>query len=127
MYLQPLIDELKTLWNGVLTYDISKKQNFQMRVALLWTINDFTTYGTLSGWSTYRKLAYPICMHRSKEFGLGAEGKHHGLIVIIVSYLCIIHLEETQMNLKGTKWIEADLINACQVNKYCNMSHNYLL
>ena len=42
LYLQPLIDELKELWeNGVETYDAFKKQNFQMPVALMWTINDF--------------------------------------------------------------------------------------
>ena len=32
VYLQPLIDDLKQLWNcGVLTYDISMKQNFIMK------------------------------------------------------------------------------------------------
>ena len=52
VYLQPLIDELKILWEGVLTYDISKRRNFKMKAALLWTINDFPAYGMLSGWST---------------------------------------------------------------------------
>nr|XP_009799015.1 PREDICTED: uncharacterized protein LOC104245146 [Nicotiana sylvestris] len=53
LYLQPLIDELKQLWvDGVETYDSYKKQNFQMRAALMWTINDFPAYGMLSGWST---------------------------------------------------------------------------
>ena len=49
IYLQPLIDDLKRLWDGVLTYDISRKQNFTMRAALMWTINDFPAYGMLSG------------------------------------------------------------------------------
>ena len=49
MYLQPLISELKTLLDGVLTYDFSKKQNFQMRFELLWTIIDFPTHGILFG------------------------------------------------------------------------------
>ncbi|XP_057418581.1 uncharacterized protein LOC130712785 [Lotus japonicus] len=71
VYLQPLIDELKLLWNeGVLTYDISKKQNFMMKAALLWTINDFPAYGMLSGWSTAGKLACPYCMNQSKAFWL---------------------------------------------------------
>ncbi|XP_052193958.1 uncharacterized protein LOC127802254 [Diospyros lotus] len=36
VFLQPLIDELKLLWHeGVLTYDISTKQNFMMKAALL--------------------------------------------------------------------------------------------
>jgi hypothetical protein len=48
--LRPLIDELAQLWFfGTLTYDISRKQNFLMRAALMWTINDFSAYGMLSG------------------------------------------------------------------------------
>jgi len=71
VYLQPLIDELKLLWNeGVLTYDISKKQNFMMKAALMWTINDFPAYGMLSGWSTSGRLACPYCMNNSKSFWL---------------------------------------------------------
>ena len=42
VYLQPLIHELKVLWNkGVVTYDIFKKQNFFMRAILMWTFNNF--------------------------------------------------------------------------------------
>ncbi|KAG8382811.1 hypothetical protein BUALT_Bualt05G0116500 [Buddleja alternifolia] len=53
VYFQPLIDELKTLWDvGVETYDVSKKQNFQMKAALMWTINDFPAYGILLSWNT---------------------------------------------------------------------------
>ena len=48
IYLQPLIDDLKRLWHGVLTYDAARKQNFVMRAALMWTINDFPAYGMLS-------------------------------------------------------------------------------
>jgi hypothetical protein len=44
-----LIDELTQLWSsGALTYDISRKQNFVMRATLIWTINDFPTYGMVS-------------------------------------------------------------------------------
>lgn len=71
VYLQPLIDDLKILWNdGVLTYDVDLRQNFMMRAALMWTINDFPAYGMLSGWSTAGKLACPICMEGSKAFSL---------------------------------------------------------
>ena len=36
VFLQPLIIELNQLWDvGVQTYDVSRKQNFQMRAALL--------------------------------------------------------------------------------------------
>ena len=62
IYLQPLIDELNDLWDiGVETYDASTKQNFCMRAAILWTINDFPAYANLPSWSTKRKFACPIC------------------------------------------------------------------
>lgn len=71
VFLQPLIDELNMLWNeGVVSYDISLKQNFRMRAALMWTINDFPAYGMLSGWMTAGKLACPYCMKNSKAFTL---------------------------------------------------------
>jgi len=52
----------------VLTYDISKKQNFMMKVALMWTINDFPAYGMLSGWSTSGRLACPHYMNNLMSF-----------------------------------------------------------
>lgn len=71
VYLQPLIDELQQLWiDGVVTYDASKRQNFQLRATLMWTINDFPAYGMLSGWSTAGRLACPTCKENSKAFTL---------------------------------------------------------
>ncbi|XP_059288082.1 uncharacterized protein LOC132041388 isoform X3 [Lycium ferocissimum] len=76
VFLQPLIAELKNLWNiGVDTYDISKKQNFKMRAALMWTISDFPAYSMLSGWSTAGRLACPYCMENSDAFTLTKGGK----------------------------------------------------
>ena len=50
IYLQPLIDELKLLWDsGVETYDASRNETFQMRAALMWTISDFPAYAMFSG------------------------------------------------------------------------------
>jgi hypothetical protein len=47
--LRSLIDELTQLWSfEALTYDISRKYNFIMRAALMWTINDFPAYGMVS-------------------------------------------------------------------------------
>ncbi|KAG6427521.1 hypothetical protein SASPL_111767 [Salvia splendens] len=75
-FLQPLIDELKQLWEvGVSTYDISLKQNFQMRAMLMWTISDFPAYAMLSGWSTAGRLACPYCMENSDAFTLEKSGK----------------------------------------------------
>ena len=62
--LRPLIDELVQLWSsGALTYDISRKQNFLMRAALMWTINDFSAYEMLSGWSTHVHTAWKTIRH----------------------------------------------------------------
>ncbi|KAG8503532.1 hypothetical protein CXB51_001498 [Gossypium anomalum] len=61
IYLQPLIEELKQLWSGVETYDVLRKENFNLRAALLWTINDFPAYANLSGWSTKGHYACPCC------------------------------------------------------------------
>ncbi|XP_060182916.1 uncharacterized protein LOC132612852 [Lycium barbarum] len=71
VYLQPLVDELKQLWAvGVETYDILRKQNFNLRAALMWTINDFPAYRMLFGWMTAGKLACPHCMENTKSFTL---------------------------------------------------------
>ncbi|TYK28599.1 uncharacterized protein E5676_scaffold2030G00110 [Cucumis melo var. makuwa] len=57
IYLQPLIDELNELWvDGIQTYDSFSASFFQLRAALLWTINDFPAYGDLSGWRTKGRI-----------------------------------------------------------------------
>ncbi|KAL4030980.1 hypothetical protein IC575_009235 [Cucumis melo] len=62
IYLQPLIDELNELWvDGIQTYDSFSASFFQLRAALLWTINDFPAYGDLSGWRTKGYKACPVC------------------------------------------------------------------
>ncbi|KAH7851985.1 hypothetical protein Vadar_019139 [Vaccinium darrowii] len=53
VYMQPLVDELKELWNnGALTYDASSGETFQMRATLMWTIHDWPAFGDVSGWRT---------------------------------------------------------------------------
>ncbi|XP_020249180.1 uncharacterized protein LOC109826563 [Asparagus officinalis] len=75
-YLQPLIEELKELWaSGVRTYDVSLRQNFILRAALIWTINDFPAYANLSGWSTKGKLACPCCNKHTHSIRLKYGGK----------------------------------------------------
>ncbi|XP_035845189.1 uncharacterized protein LOC118491477 [Helianthus annuus] len=62
VYLAPLIDDLKLLWEtGVETFDAHKKEYFNLRAVLLWTINDFPAYGNLSGCVTKGYYACPIC------------------------------------------------------------------
>ena len=43
VYIEPLIDELMVLWNGVTMYDISRPigdNQFQFYAMLVWTIHD---------------------------------------------------------------------------------------
>ncbi|OMO57751.1 Transposon, En/Spm-like protein [Corchorus capsularis] len=56
---------VKNIDEGVETFDAFKKQNFQLRAALMWTISDFPAYAMLSGWSTHGRLACPYCMERN--------------------------------------------------------------
>ncbi|KAK0608016.1 hypothetical protein LWI29_024152 [Acer saccharum] len=76
VYLRPLIDELNELWeNGVNTYDISTQQNFQMKAAIMWTVNDFPAYAYMSGWSTKGRLACPCCAKKTDHFSLANGSK----------------------------------------------------
>ncbi|KAL6276912.1 hypothetical protein ACE6H2_020513 [Prunus campanulata] len=62
VYLEPLIDDLKSLWDGIRgVYDAHIGEYFTLRAALLWTINDFPTYGNLSGCVVKGYKACPIC------------------------------------------------------------------
>ncbi|GJW28230.1 putative transposon, En/Spm-like protein [Tanacetum coccineum] len=50
VFLEPLVDDLHTLFEtGVDTYDVSTKDNFNLRAVVLWTINDYPALGTLCG------------------------------------------------------------------------------
>jgi len=97
--LRPLIDELTQLWSSrALTYDILRKQNFVMRAALMWTINDFPTYGMVSGWSTHEKLACPYCMENNKASTLTNGGKASFFFTVtVISCRRITGIERTQM------------------------------
>ena len=76
VFLQPLIEELKELWEvGVESYEIFMKQNFQLRVAFMWTISDFPAYSMLSGWTTIGRLSCPYCMEDSNAFTLSRSRK----------------------------------------------------
>ncbi|XP_021747570.1 uncharacterized protein LOC110713426 [Chenopodium quinoa] len=76
VYLQPLVEELKQLWEfGAKTYDASKNEYFPMHAALLWTINDFPAYAKLSGWSTKGYKACPRCLNETSSTRLPNCGK----------------------------------------------------
>ncbi|XP_028059523.1 uncharacterized protein LOC114263220 [Camellia sinensis] len=61
VYLAPLIDDLKMLWEvGIEAYD-AYKEHFRLKAILLWTINDFPALGNLSACTVKGYYACPIC------------------------------------------------------------------
>ena len=63
VYLQPMIDDLKKLWEEgePNVYDAFNKEYFTLRAVLMWTINDFPAYGNLSGCVNKGYKCCPIC------------------------------------------------------------------
>nr|GEX87562.1 hypothetical protein [Tanacetum cinerariifolium] len=63
VYLRPLIEDLKVLWDrkGVETINVASGQKFNMRAMVLWAINDFPARCSFSGWSGQGYKACPIC------------------------------------------------------------------
>ena len=78
IYLAPLIEDLKTLWEvGVEAYDAYKKEVFTWRVVLLWTINDFPAYGNLFGCTIKGYFSCPICGRRLIHIGWSIGQRTH--------------------------------------------------
>ncbi|VVA37934.1 PREDICTED: transposase, partial [Prunus dulcis] len=62
VYLEPLIDDLKSPWDGIRgVYDAHIGEYFILRGVLLWTVNDFPAYGNLSGFVVKGYKPRPIC------------------------------------------------------------------
>ena len=64
VFLQPLIDELLQLWEGVDEQDFGKpagERAFSLRGLLMWTISDFLAYGLISGLCTKGYKACCVC------------------------------------------------------------------
>ncbi|XP_062074910.1 uncharacterized protein LOC133778915 [Humulus lupulus] len=99
VYLQPLIDELKELWeNDVRTFYIIDKEYFTMRAAILWTIHDFPAYGTVSGYSTQGYKACPVCEDDTSSFRIRRKTCFMGHC----RYLCPNHQWRNDMEYDGT-------------------------
>jgi hypothetical protein len=62
VFMQPLIRDLQTLWEGVPTRDVCqpKEQNFLLRAAVLYCTHDYPALGTMSGRVT---SGYNACVH----------------------------------------------------------------
>ncbi|GKC17880.1 retrovirus-related pol polyprotein from transposon TNT 1-94 [Tanacetum coccineum] len=76
VFLEPLVDDLHTLFEtGVDTYDASIKDNFNLRVVVLWTINDYPALGTLCGYPYSGFKGCVVCGKDIKCVRLSASSK----------------------------------------------------
>ncbi|XP_019182646.1 PREDICTED: uncharacterized protein LOC109177671 [Ipomoea nil] len=77
VYLAPLIEDLKMLWNeGVTVFDAHSQTNFTLRAMLFCTINDFPAYGNLSGYTTKGAKACPVCEDETVDLWLNNSRKN---------------------------------------------------
>ncbi|KAL6315678.1 hypothetical protein AAG906_005769 [Vitis piasezkii] len=104
VYLAPLVDDLKALWEvGVKAYDAHQREFFTLKAILLWTINDFPAYGNLSGCTDGVKsrldllemglseLIFPACYTLSrKEKNMVDVSRLNDLQQDIVVILCLL-------------------------------------
>ena len=64
VYLAPVVDELKQLWEGIPIQDLSRHSgywHFNLKAILMWTMHDFPGYGECNGLATNGYHACPIC------------------------------------------------------------------
>jgi hypothetical protein len=103
MFMQPLIDGLHDLWNGVRTYDSSRKEYFNMWVAFFWSIHDFPAYGMFSRWSTHSCQCCPVCMGDTYAFVWNMVANSTFLIVTIGSCLMITRSRVKEISFARTQ------------------------
>ncbi|XP_074271167.1 uncharacterized protein LOC141595093 [Silene latifolia] len=77
VYLAPLIEDLKLLWDvGVEVFDAASGSRFQIHAMLYCTINDFSAYGNLSGYRLKTDKGYPVCGDDTESEWLENSGKY---------------------------------------------------
>ncbi|XP_074297146.1 uncharacterized protein LOC141627831 [Silene latifolia] len=77
MYLAPLIEDLKLLWNvEVQVFDAATNSRFQMHAMLYCTINDFPAYGNLSEYRLKTDKGCPVCGDNTESDWLEHSGKY---------------------------------------------------
>jgi hypothetical protein len=70
IFLCPVMEELKELWQGVDACDSHLKCSFNLWAAYLCSIHDYLAYGKFVGWCVHSQLNYPVCMDESDAFKL---------------------------------------------------------
>ncbi|XP_056848905.1 uncharacterized protein LOC108829822 [Raphanus sativus] len=77
VYLEPLIEDLNSLWSiGELTFDALSRSTFTLKAALLWTISDFPAYGNLAGCKVKGKMGCLLCGKKTDSMWLKFSRKH---------------------------------------------------
>jgi hypothetical protein len=94
IFLRPLMEEMKELWQGVDAYDSHLKCRFDMRAAYLWSIHDYLAYGKFDSWGVHDRLKCPICIDDTDAFRL-QHRKSLSLIVMKDPFHRITHLGMT--------------------------------
>lgn len=76
VFLEPLIEDLKELWEkGVEMYESLTKSMFNLKVVLMWTINDLPAYSNLAGQATKGKCGCPVCANDTSSQQLPCSKK----------------------------------------------------
>jgi hypothetical protein len=70
IFLRPLMEELKEMWQGVDAYDSQLKCRFNLRPAYLWSIPDDLACGKFVSWCVHGWLNCLICMDISAAYRL---------------------------------------------------------
>ena len=64
VFMRPLLNELKQLWQGITALDYSQPEGsraFRLRGLLMWTISDFPAYGLISRLYCKEYKGCPCC------------------------------------------------------------------
>jgi hypothetical protein len=68
VFMQPLIEELKVLWQGVEAYDSDINCKFNLRAEYLWSIHDLLKYGIWCEWCVHSRMYFLICMSELQTY-----------------------------------------------------------
>jgi hypothetical protein len=73
--MQPLIEELKVLWQGVEAYDSHLNCKFNLPATYLWSIHDLLKYGIRCEWCVHSRMCFLICMSEFQTYRLKQDKK----------------------------------------------------
>jgi len=96
VYLSPLIEDLKLMWDqGVEVFNRFSNETFKLHAMLFCTINDFLTYGNLSGYSVKGHKACSIC-----EEDIASQQLKHGRKIIYLRHQRFLRSHHAYRRLK---------------------------